>query len=438
MHFNNELKDAKESVRSLNEWVPSGRRSPRVKTTPPPTARLYLDFKRHGIGHGQTQKQKNALILQKQKLLNNVIVSDVRRGEELSKEERKQLKAQMKVIAKVSPRLKNHNDSDQTIFRLFRRCQPDIFGNVSRETFMTNVRDEYGLNESEANDLFKFGAKGQNELTFKEFREAFKRLDRTNTRIPDEHNKRPRIKVVRKKHPDRKEGYLAAMKDKKSFGMMTQEERDEFKVRSNILEALEMKRIPMKKCFRREEKPAPDSMAVRTKLSHNEVSDILRNFGVHVPSDKLKEMYRGEQGKEDGLTFSQLCQQTDEYFNRIMGFEEPSSHAYQMEIKGNFVGCRRMMTECRPGQNLSSIQETMAGNQPLAYWTEKTIPKSERTRGLKISNLAKRMYHGNGNILSWNHDGPLGSFRNSLVPLETDRTNDSLSIWDTARSHDIQ
>lgn len=484
-----EHEEALESVRSLNEWRASSQ--PSLQTTPPPTDRLYLDLDSRGVGHGKSAEQKQAFLEQRaarEAKRHQVIVSDIKRSEEIQGEERKRLEAQLKVLERLSPRCKGVNDTASKMLSMFRKCLPDEFGFVSKQNFVRELRQSYGLSRFEANELFDIASQKENEITYKQFREAFSRIDKSTTFIPESY--RPILK--RDAMPAYERPISAKPVHGKSFQNMTPAEREDHRQRNRIINALEQSPNKIQARFKKsEEESGGANIRIRTKLTYPEVAEVLHDFGIEVTPRHLAALYR-ENDSENGLTFSQLHRRTADYFAKFdNGGEEIEGEHRNMELKGQYLGCRKMITggdkthrnndedisrikeihnsarglgveahnnqTSSPDNNGQQHQEQPArrrrrrrhrrrhthrlptvseslnqipnpsrneDNLWKAHWTDKTIPKTDRTPGIRITETGRRMMRGNGDFLRWETD-PLEPH-----PLETGRDSE----LDTGRS----
>ncbi|GBG29180.1 Hypothetical Protein FCC1311_054022 [Hondaea fermentalgiana] len=407
-----------------------------------------------------------------------VIVSNIKRLEELEGDERDKLNTQLKVLDRLSPRCKGANDAANKMLSLFRKCLPDEFGFVRKRNFLHEMRRSYGLDHPEAERLFRIASDNGDEITYKQFRNAFSRIDKSTTFIPESY--RP----ILKRDPDEQAHREAPPSPQpvapKSFQSMTHAEREAHRQRTRILNALESSHVKMQARFRRaEEEPGGANIRVRTKLTYPEVAQILNEFGVEVSADALANLYGAKDSSESQeLTFSQLHRRTADYFAQLEAGDAAVGDDHRnMELKGQYLGCRRMLKPLEDAEKarkksgavseaaasnqhadhtsdaaipkndgqendkegarrrrrrrrrrrhsaLPTVSETMAqirnptreeDNIWKAHWTDKTIPKTDRTPGIRITDTGRRMQQGNGDILRWETDSlephPLETYR---------------------------
>ncbi|CAK9004579.1 Uncharacterized protein SCF082_LOCUS8248 [Durusdinium trenchii] len=519
------IADEIASVRSLNEWkapirdttgeLPGEGASSRTTLSSlfkePPTARLLLNLDK--VGHGKTPEQKAAFEAFKQRRKeagkekgtsqrsttkavpehHHVIVSDLKRVAELKTEDKSNLKTQLKVLDRLSARCTGPNDAARKILSLFRYCQPDEFGFVSKENFLKKMSPQFELKPDEAERLFQIASHKnplQEEMNYLQFREAFKRLDRSTTYEPEVH--RPILKrtaPVPGSQPAH--GPETEPAKEKRFSEMSRSERSEYRCRNRIQTALEHGKRKMQDHFNKRIDNGASAIPkhsknvyVRTKLTFPEVADFLQDFDVKVDSDTVKALYRADPA-EEGITFSQLCRRTADYFSQLEGQEGPPTAIRNMELKGQFLGCRAMPGGTIPGAQGSGRSEDAPVESGLrtdesrsqdrrrrrrrrrqrrersrlpaipatvseslnehphpskkdeviwkAHWTEKVIDDKahKAATSIRITDASRRMNEGNGNFLRWrNHDvdHPLESSRSGW---ETDRSG-----WETDRTLD--
>jgi hypothetical protein len=175
-----------------------------------------------------------------------------------------------------------------------------------------------------------------------------------------------------------------------------------------------------------------------------------------MPPETVDKLYRRAPG-EDALTFSQLCRRTEDYFARKDGADQVPPAVRNMELKGQFLGCRARgeahdavepQREAPPSEFLAHHATPRESTPPLLHnhlvardksaqrerarasdeatraalrqaghrlatvdeeallwkgrWLDKTVDdKKTRTTFAPVHGISDKMREGNGNVILW-------------------------------------
>ena len=320
----------------------------------------------------------------------------VKRSDAMTASEQKLLASQKLVLERVFNEIEGTEGATDIIVRIFRACSPDALGLVTRRSFGDYMGRRYGIERLVCDELFTLAdPTGRGEADAQQFRHVFLLLDRHGF-----HQDQPYRRQLRRYEPEKDatrptwwQDSQASFQEQKRESLqrfegsnvplskLHESDRALFRDCHMLSGLIETQSKQVERAFVRD-RVARGSHHHSTKLTVEEVKEVLSSFKVDVSVDSLRTLFRDASklvphvaNAETFLTYSQLVNATRA---RLQSQRDAAGSSEQTQMKqwhrGHHVGCRAqqhghaagkpMLAPGQGGSHADMLSHNMMPNGP--------------------------------------------------------------------------